>query len=807
MNREAVYLEFLKSSQLDLMLLVSGACVILAVLTLLTKALSPKRRRILAFLEAAAALLLVADRFAYLYRGNETALGYWMVRISNFLVFFLTLILAHGFTRYLCDVYSDKEGAVPFPKRRWLCEALYIAGAALIIISQFTGLYYTFDAQNVYHRSPAYFISLVIPILIVLIQMSIILQYRDHVSRGIWISLMIYTIMPLVASIIQFLVYGVSLINLATAIVVALLYVYALNDMNSAVERAKQLEIEFYRKEQEKVHVLFEETAEALANAIDAKDKYTNGHSQRVAEYSRKIARDVGKSEEECEKIYFAALLHDVGKIGVPIIILSKNGKLTDQEFAQIKNHPVIGGQILSSIHQAPYLSDGARYHHERYGGNGYPDGLKGEAIPEIARIIAVADAYDAMSSNRSYRKALPQHIVREELVKGMETQFDPAFAKIMIHLIDLDAEYQMREIENGANLAQDSSLRCETIYHDCTDGIAVMNRMLHIRLYSHPDKEEAEEEGLPSLIIFDALDGKVHPGEEKNKDLLYFEYAQLRFDGRVLERGVRKIESKATKRETGLTEPGCDKRYDIEAVRYRDHALIRISDEKVERQFILALPDNSRFVYLSIGGEKCAVNGIHVETDEHPAAPDYIPRIAEEISFIKNCPQGDIPNIQIDNWRSDATVGIPVRNGMTLSFHTMSLPTARLVWHCPYLSVFSSNDGRVKGGGFREFMLLRLDGENWESDEHAENQVRINKTPDFVGWDAWMQRNKQGLDCTVTIKRNGSQIMMQTENLGIAISSVTAIRDDVKDVFVALTGDQCAITNIRVYREESSKQ
>ena len=778
--------------------------MILAVLTLLTKALAPQRRRVLALLEAAASLLLIADHFAYLYRGNEAELGYWMVRISNFLVYFLTLYLAHCFTRYLCGLYGNKEGAVPFPKRLWACEALCIAGTALIVISQFTGLYYTFDAQNVYRRAPANIICFVIPILIVLIQLTIILQYRSRLNRGIWFSLMIYTIMPLIAAVIQFFVYGVSLINLTTAAMVALLYVYALNDLNSAVKHAEQLEIAFYKEEQEKIHALFEETAEALANAIDAKDKYTNGHSQRVADYSRKIARDVSKSEEECEKIYFAALLHDVGKIGVPISILSKNGKLTEREFAQIKNHPVIGGQILSSIHQAPYLRIGARYHHERYDGKGYPEGLKGEEIPEIARIIAVADAYDAMSSNRSYRKAIPQHIVREELVKGMETQFDPTFTKAMIHLIDLDAEYRMREIESGANLVLGSSLHCETIYHDCADGIAVTNRMLHIHLYSQPDK--VGEEGLPSLIIFDALDGKVHPGEENNKDLLYFEYAQLRFDGRVLERGIRKIESKVTKRVAGLTEPSRDKRYDIEAVKYRDHALVRISDEKVEWQFILALPDNTRFVYLSIGGEECTINGIHVETDEYPIAPDYIPRIAEEISFIKNCPQGDIPNIQIDGWRSDATIGIPVRNGMTLSFHTMSLPTARLVWHCPYLSVFSSNDGRVNGGGFREFMFLRLDGENWESDEHAENQVRINRKPDFVGWDAWMERNKQGLDCTVTIERNGNRIMMRTENLGIAISSVTTIHDDVKDVFVALTGDQCAITNIRAYREESSK-
>ncbi|MBR6382849.1 MAG: HD-GYP domain-containing protein [Lachnospiraceae bacterium] len=185
---------------------------------------------------------------------------------------------------------------------------------------------------------------------------------------------------------------------------------------------------------------------EALANAIDAKDKYTNGHSKRVAEYSKMIAEKAGKPEDECYKIYYAALLHDVGKIGVPGEILNMNRRLTDEEFSHIKQHPVVGNQILSSIKEHPWLSLGAHFHHERYDGKGYPEGLKGDEIPEIGRIIAVADAYDAMTSNRSYRNAIPQNVVREEMVKGSGTQFDPEFAAIMVELIDEDTEYTMKE-------------------------------------------------------------------------------------------------------------------------------------------------------------------------------------------------------------------------------------------------------------------------------------------------------------------------------------------------------------------------
>ena len=159
------------------------------------------------------------------------------------------------------------------------------------------------------------------------------------------------------------------------------------------------------------------------------------------------IAYESGKDAEECREIYIIALLHDVGKIGVPRSIINKTSKLTDEEYEIIKSHTTMGYQILSKITEQPTLNIGAHYHHERYDGKGYPEGLKGEEIPEIARIIGVADAYDAMSSKRSYRDALPQEVVRSEIEKGLGTQFDPKFGKIMLRMIDEDVEYQMREI------------------------------------------------------------------------------------------------------------------------------------------------------------------------------------------------------------------------------------------------------------------------------------------------------------------------------------------------------------------------
>ncbi len=185
----------------------------------------------------------------------------------------------------------------------------------------------------------------------------------------------------------------------------------------------------------------------ALAFAIDAKDRYTNGHSSRVAEYAKEIAARCGYDEKGQNDIYMIGLLHDVGKIGVPDAIINKKERLTDEEYDVIKKHPVIGKQILETIKEMPNLSSGARWHHERFDGKGYPDGLAGEDIPEVARIIAVADAYDAMTSKRSYRDTLPQDKVREELINCSGTQFDPRFAQVMVELIDEDKDYQMREL------------------------------------------------------------------------------------------------------------------------------------------------------------------------------------------------------------------------------------------------------------------------------------------------------------------------------------------------------------------------
>ena len=189
--------------------------------------------------------------------------------------------------------------------------------------------------------------------------------------------------------------------------------------------------------EQKKNERLSIQIVQTLASALDARDSYTRGHSSRVALYSLEIARRYGYSEKAQIEIYMMALLHDIGKIGIPDKVLRKKSQLTDKEYDLIKTHPVVGYEILNNITDMPRLGIGARWHHERYDGNGYPDGLIGTDIPEEARIISVADAYDAMSSSRCYNDNFTQEYIIKELAAGKGNQFDPVFTDIMLSIVN----------------------------------------------------------------------------------------------------------------------------------------------------------------------------------------------------------------------------------------------------------------------------------------------------------------------------------------------------------------------------------
>ncbi len=184
------------------------------------------------------------------------------------------------------------------------------------------------------------------------------------------------------------------------------------------------------------IQKVLEQMLHAFAKTIDKKDEYTRGHSFRVAFYSEKLARKIGYSEVDARRVYHIALMHDIGKILIPIEILNKPERLTDEEYEIIKSHPAIGEEILNEITSFPELSLGAGYHHECYDGSGYPHGAKGDEIPKIAQIIAVADTFDAMFSTRPYRKQMDLEDVLEEIKKNKGTQFNPEYAEAFIQMV-----------------------------------------------------------------------------------------------------------------------------------------------------------------------------------------------------------------------------------------------------------------------------------------------------------------------------------------------------------------------------------
>ena len=204
----------------------------------------------------------------------------------------------------------------------------------------------------------------------------------------------------------------------------------------SQMQLIKNINIEL-KDTYSKLDSAYMETIEILRFTVEAKDAYTRGHSDRVAEYSELIGKELGLSEADLKTLKIGGLFHDIGKIGIPDSILLKTTKLDDDEYSEIKNHPAIGAHILSNATIFKDIIPIVKHHHERYDGNGYPGRLKGEDIPYLARIATVADAFDAMTSKRSYRDSLPLDVVRNEIEKNMGLQFDPEIAKVFLHILD----------------------------------------------------------------------------------------------------------------------------------------------------------------------------------------------------------------------------------------------------------------------------------------------------------------------------------------------------------------------------------
>ncbi|MCR5739459.1 MAG: HD-GYP domain-containing protein [Lachnospiraceae bacterium] len=801
-------LELIRMHQLNIMLILAGVCGLVAFFASITTYMSKRRKITLILLEVSGMFLLVFDRYAYVFRGDVSYTGYWMVRVSNFMVFLLTLCSLLLFNLYLTDLLLVEGGMKKMPEVIRISCIILAVGIVILIISQFTGLYYTFNEKNEYVRSSSFILSYLFPVVSLVLSIVAIFRYAGVFSKEIRMSLKLFSMAPLFAAALQFFVYGLSLINISIALMCLVVYVFSLVDMNHVLQKAHRQEIEYLEEQRKNMSTLFEETAVSISSAIDINKSHTSGHSSRVAVYSREIARVSGESEEICEQAYFAGLLHDVGKLGIPDAILNKKGELTGDEEMILREHAVEGSKMLSGIRSYPYLGDVARYHHERYDGKGYPDGLKGEDIPKLARIVAVADAYDIMTSDRIYRGALPQPRVREDFLKESGLRFDPVYAKAMLKMIDSDKDYSLRESTDSEIRKMKTELDCEGYRSDISVGVPVKNSTMRVRFRFTPKKGDNEKFAIPTLILFDSLDGCVHNSEQAIVEYNYVEYAEVWFDGHTISTRARNIEMRQFRnvssreatplnmleavRRSGIVE------YTVEAGRYKDHIRIRINSGSQDLECIVALPDNTRYTYIALTGESCLITGISIDEIGPAPAEGDIPRIADEIVYTDRM-ESDLKNIQIDTKRSDHTSGVEIQDGMRIAFHSRSLPASHLVWHCPYVVLYQSKDKKVHGEGYRELVLVRLDGEIEEVNPEIDNRMVVTKTEAFDGWDTWKNANRRGMEYIVNFRKRGNRITVTAENAGIVIKNTTVIESEGTGVYAALTGDQVALTDIRV--------
>ena len=406
-------------------------------------------KRFKAFLVALLAMI-VFDIGTAISNDNANLIPKALNILLNSVYFALGALVALLFLYYCISIGMERTN----PKVR---KIIYLANiitfgvyALTLAFNGFFGFYFYFDDAMVYSHGPVYILVNAFTLIFVFESIAVFVYGRKQFNRRQVVCTILFYASFFLSFALQLFVFpDILLSDLGSAIGALLIlfsiatpdYVKLMATLNELHELKASLEIQVDNRtkeldeEKKSYEELTLETLSSLAHVIDAKDHYTNGHSFRVAAYSKGIAEILGFSYQRCEQIYFAGLIHDVGKIGINEAILAKPGKLNDDEFAIIRSHSALGGDILKGIKEFPIFEQVARSHHERYDGLGYPDKLKGEDIPFEARIVTVADTFDAMTSDRSYRKALSDKVALEELEKYKGTQFDPSLVDAFMKL------------------------------------------------------------------------------------------------------------------------------------------------------------------------------------------------------------------------------------------------------------------------------------------------------------------------------------------------------------------------------------
>lgn len=361
----------------------------------------------------------------------------WVNVAFNSVYFASTALLYYTLHLFFLSFGVKKKVGFPILVfARFLLFAFFL----LLAVNAPLGLFFTFQ-HGFYEAGPLYSLCLFLPLFFFFASSGTLLIVRKRVSRQIFFVLALLLLTAVTGTSLQYLFFPKILLTHFFSLFSLILCLFVLVSPDYAELTKKRAELFELQQnleakaafESDKVHkrgkqkeVLFEQIIDALAETIDAGDSNRNGHSENVAESSRLIAYKMSLPKSEVQKIYYSAILHDIGVIGVPEEIVNKQGKFTDEEFAEMKKHPEIGERILSKITEMPEIAKNVRSHHEHFDGSGYPDGLAGKDIPIGARIIAVADAFDAMTHLRSYRDLMTKEQAKDELRKCAGSRFDP---------------------------------------------------------------------------------------------------------------------------------------------------------------------------------------------------------------------------------------------------------------------------------------------------------------------------------------------------------------------------------------------
>lgn len=360
--------------------------------------------------------------------------------ILNTLYIYSAYITAFLIDKYICTMIDFKTRT-----QKILFTILSTVFGATLILNFFTGCSFSFSGAD-YIKGPLFLFNFFCPMFFLFhVSVILILKRKKFTKKQLilnW-SIVIY---PLIAAVLQIIFSNQLLTSFAFSLsILTVLFSLETPDFVELEYLRKNLEaqvVDQTRKaieKQRKLEMMSLESIQALVQAIDEKDEYTNGHSLRVSVYSVLLAQALSWEPDEIEKLRISALLHDIGKIGVPDSILNKPNKLTQDEFRIIKSHTAMGGKILHKLSSLKNAEAVALYHHERYDGTGYPGTYSGKDIPEFARIVTIADSFDAMTTNRIYRDRLDKAFVIKQLKENSGKQFDPDLVKEFIKLIEID--------------------------------------------------------------------------------------------------------------------------------------------------------------------------------------------------------------------------------------------------------------------------------------------------------------------------------------------------------------------------------